>query len=733
MFPFLSLPGRPCSFCGQLGLKWCSTCKTPYCSPDCQRNDWPKHKRTCLRQPLANRKPVTQPDRTGLKTDTSFNPAEEVAMPQTTSAVLPLLPGNPEQPTDELSTSTAPEDQHTEVVSEKNDPDDLETGEVFDVYNAEMFAKMMGFDPTPVKVAENGEDSDYDDSDGSSAQTSAFLSDNCMHREDPFPEASVPQTVRHTAITESSIQGPVPECSMELESGTPPTVDIASNLNCASQHPTCAKGEKCFFIKQLSMETVPAEDFFEVVVTDVENPSCFWAQLCTPEALERQNNLRKRLQESYCNSAFENYVPSSDEVCVAQFSLDSCWYRVKVDFVNNTGTLRVTYIDFGNHEDIAVDKVRRISKDLACLPRQALKLSLHGIADISSAVQWSSESITFLKSKVLGIKCKVRVCGQHDEMMSVKLSVPDDTINSDNTVNEDFIKAGFAATRQQQPSSPHTPKQPNDENTGFGYIARRQADRPNSKKECKNECEQERDNPNKADSGGNTSLHMQHSNPPRSSSEPQKRREPFEAIINAIVSPWEFYAMKTDKQLLGKLESLMQDLNQHMSGNSSPPKCRAPLPAPGDICAARFSVDSVWYRALILEHVSSGFRVRYTDFGNSEVVPYGDICPLPQQFQSFPPLSITCSLAGVRKPRGQNWSMEAIQQFKSLVAEKPFLCRIVYTHGDTNIVELLDPCRGGEQTVAKSLISSGGCHSFLEHFLFSISFFLIVECIVTVL
>lgn len=759
LITYLSLPGQPCSFCGQLGLKWCSTCKTPYCSRECQRNDWPKHRHTCLQQSLANRKPTNPPDglRTGLKTDISYKPAEGVTMPHTTSAVLSLSPGypeqrtdelststapedqytaegvavphttsavlplsswDPEQPTDEISTSTAPEDQHTEAVSEKKDPDDLESGERFDVYNAEMFAKMMGFDPTAMKVAENGEDSDCADNDGWNAQTSAFLADNCVHQ-DPFPEVSMPQTkgpVLYTTNTESSAQGTVLDRSVELESFTPSTVDIASNENCLPQHPTCAKGEKRFFIKQINMETVPSEDVFEVVVTDIENPSCFWAQLCTPEAIDRQNKLKKLLQTSYCNSAFENYVPSSGEVCVAQFSLDSCWYRVKVDFVNNTGTLRVTYIDFGNHEDIALDKVRRISEDLARLPRQALKLSLHGITDISSSVQWSSESTTFLKSKVLGIKCKVRVCGQRDEMLSVKLSVLDDTINSNNTVNEDFMKAGFAETRRQQRSSLHTPMQAdNDESTWFNNIARQQANKPNSKQDHKNECEQQKDNPNQDkcshDSGTNTSLHMQHSSPPGNSSEPHIRGEPFEAIINAILSPWEFYAMKTDKQLLGKLESLMQDLNEHMSRNSSPYECPPSPPASGEICAARFSVDSVWYRALILEQVSGGFRVRYIDFGNSEVVLPGDICPLPRQFQSFPPLSLTCSLAGVRKPRGQNWSVEAIQQFKSLVAGKPFLCRIVYTHGNTNIVELLDPCRGYEQTVANSLISSGGCHS----------------------
>ncbi|KAL9977650.1 hypothetical protein ACROYT_G015079 [Oculina patagonica] len=103
------------------------------------------------------------------------------------------------------------------------------------------------------------------------------------------------------------------------------------------------------------------------------------------------------------------------------------------------------------------------------------------------------------------------------------------------------------------------------------------------------------------------------------------------------------------------------------------------------------------------------------DFGNSEIVQGGDICPLPLQFQSFPPLSLTCSLPGVRKPRGQNWCPEAVQQFKSLVADKTFLCRIVYTHGVTNIVELLDLCQDGEQTVAKSLISAGPADEFIPN------------------
>lgn len=684
------------------------------------------HKRVCPRQPLAERKPTSPLDTpsTNMETDTPFTVTAGNLIQPAIPTHPPEPPGDSLQPTKEVSASVM-HNQQTVAVSDEKDPENLEIGDVFDVQNAEMFAQMMGFDLSPVKVDEESKNGDSSD-----ASTSSSLTDENIHPE-AIPEVSVLQTkgpVPQGSNTEKPAHKPILEHSIGLESVKPSAVNIAGKENSTPQHPTCAKGHKRFFFKKLNMESVPSEDFVKVVVTEIENPSCLWVQLCTAEALERQNKLKELLQVSYCDSVYENYVPSSGEVCVAQFSLDHCWYRAKVDIVNNTGTLKVTYIDFGNHEDIAVDKVRRITDDLVRFPRQALKLSLYGISSTSSSGQWSSESITFLKSKLLGGDCKMQVCGQHNEILFVKLSYPEES-DSDNTINDSLIKAGFAEARRQQPSSLYTPKQVNstiqpenfDEQTRFNN-GERHANSANSKQGQDNVDEQRRGNltqqKSSCDSGSNAkspvsgSPHKEQRNPPRNPTEPQVRKEPFEAIINAVVNPWEFYAMKTDEQLLDKLKSLMHDLNQHITGNSCIPQYPAPLLAPGDMCAARFSLDNVWYRASILELVSGGFRVRYMDFGNSEIVQGGDICPLPLQFQSFPPLSLTCSLAGVRKPRGQNWCPEAVQQFKSLVADKPFLCRIVYTHGVTNIVELLDPCQGGEQTVAKSLISAGACHHF---------------------
>ncbi|XP_052100903.1 E3 ubiquitin/ISG15 ligase TRIM25-like [Mytilus californianus] len=38
---------RPCSVCFTTGFCQCSRCKTPYCSEECQRSDWDKHKHLC--------------------------------------------------------------------------------------------------------------------------------------------------------------------------------------------------------------------------------------------------------------------------------------------------------------------------------------------------------------------------------------------------------------------------------------------------------------------------------------------------------------------------------------------------------------------------------------------------------------------------------------------------------------------------------------------------------------
>ncbi|XP_022805064.1 uncharacterized protein LOC111342268 isoform X2 [Stylophora pistillata] len=682
----LTSEGSPCSFCGQLGHKWCSACKIPYCSRDCQRNDWPKHKHACCQQTRSERKRATLADtsETCLETASALTSAANSA--QQASPTYPCAPCDDstyssKEPT--ISATPANSDKNDDKISNKANQESLRVADsdAFDVQNAEMFAQMMGFDPNPVTTVENS-----DDSDSADTSTSPSLMSNMIHR-DSSPQ--VPHT--ETGLLKSSLESQVNrsnlKSSLALESVSTSDEAVTESETSTSELSSCTKGPTRI-PEQLQTEKIPTEDF-EVIVTEVENPSCLWVHSCASDALERRNQLQSILQATYRDSVFEKYVPSVGDVCVAQFSFDNCWYRVKVDLVINAGIMRVTYIDFGNQEDIAVYKIRRITEDLLSLPRQAVKISLYGITSTSPSGDWSSESTIFLKSEILAKRCKVRVCEQANETLLVELSAAHGTRVGE-TVNETLIKSGFAEI-----------KSPRD-----------QADRSHGLDDL---CEEQIGSPDKSSYFGDisskrplkTPSNEEGRNPPRLHSQSKRGKVPFEIVVNAIVNPWEFYVMKTEKQLIVELRSLMVNLNHHLSENRCRNECSTTLLTPGDLCAAQFSQDKVWYRAVVLERVPNGYRVRYVDFGNSEVLQKEKVCSLPESFQRLPPLSLTCSLAGVKKPKTRGWTPEAIQQFKTLVADRTFLCRIVYTHGVTNIVELLDPNRGEEESIANSLIGAG--------------------------
>lgn len=57
---------------------------------------------------------------------------------------------------------------------------------------------------------------------------------------------------------------------------------------------------------------------------------------------------------------------------------DGNWYRAVVQNVTSDGNVRVSFVDYGNTEDVPRDNIRQISSSFLKLPFQAIKCWLSG-------------------------------------------------------------------------------------------------------------------------------------------------------------------------------------------------------------------------------------------------------------------------------------------------------------------------------------------------------------------
>jgi len=96
-------------------------------------------------------------------------------------------------------------------------------------------------------------------------------------------------------------------------------------------------------------------------------------------------------------------------------------------------------------------------------------------------------------------------------------------------------------------------------------------------------------------------------------------------------------------------------------------------PKIGDLCAAQFSQDNVWYRAQITSEINGKFKVVFIDYGNSEVLPRARILPLTSEYslRALPAQAIECKLAHIVLPSTEEeFGIDAIHHLQSLTEGK---------------------------------------------------------------
>jgi staphylococcal nuclease domain-containing protein 1 len=126
-----------------------------------------------------------------------------------------------------------------------------------------------------------------------------------------------------------------------------------------------------------------------------------------------------------------------------------------------------------------------------------------------------------------------------------------------------------------------------------------------------------------------------------------ERKIEYQKVLVIEVTPeLHFYAQLVEQG--PKLEQLMAKMRQEFAAN--PPLAGAYAPKRGEICAAKFALDGLWYRARVEKISGSKVNVFYIDYGNRETLDISQCAALPSTFAADKPYAYEYALACIQLP-----------------------------------------------------------------------------------
>ena len=132
---------------------------------------------------------------------------------------------------------------------------------------------------------------------------------------------------------------------------------------------------------EVPLPQLPVNQSVAVVISNVETLSNFCVQIS--DSYLDLKRLSNDLKEHYSKLSVSQEVLSKVEIgefCAAQFSEDELWYRARI-----TGTsgrqATVTYIDFGNSENVDLSALKCLKPELSKVPCIGISCSLLGVSD----------------------------------------------------------------------------------------------------------------------------------------------------------------------------------------------------------------------------------------------------------------------------------------------------------------------------------------------------------------
>ncbi|RUS69352.1 hypothetical protein EGW08_022885 [Elysia chlorotica] len=383
-------------------------------------------------------------------------------------------------------------------------------------------------------------------------------------------------------------------------------------------------------------------------------------------------HLDYELQRVYSSvSHVPNKQWEAEQVCVAYYPTDDRWYRAVIKETQDY-EVEVHYIDYGNTETVKTSYLREMLPEFGKIHPLALYCKLHDIVPNTLDNKWPTPVLEYMHELMVNAWCGMNIVKvEENGLLQVEL-----TKTNGLDLGCHLVEQGMAS-RISDLSSEY------DKSRLITQVLSEHSSFPT------------------LEVGGCGDI--------------------FQATLTHVELPNLIYMQRvriadTDELDFVKSEEIarinnMIDEFEYMTQrlNSCKSMPLSQLPGVGFMCAAKYSYDDVWYRALVIDSYKSkgSSLIFYVDFGTSEVVPMDNLRILPSEFWSLPAQAIRIFF-NIVPPSGPNgfWKRDSINGVVQALACKEIVVKITQTSPLTG--ELLTVGEDGDTRLAyESVIEAG--------------------------
>ena len=140
-------------------------------------------------------------------------------------------------------------------------------------------------------------------------------------------------------------------------------------------------------------------------------------------------------------------APIIGKLALGKFSEDGRWYRVFVTGPGSApGTFKVTYVDYGNAEEISAASIRAADDACRALPAQAVECNLAYLQTPALSADCGQEAAEYLRELVWGKPMMANIEYRDGNRMFVSIGDPVTHVH----VNASLVRAGLARVVRRQ-------------------------------------------------------------------------------------------------------------------------------------------------------------------------------------------------------------------------------------------------------------------------------------------